>query len=271
MNFSECSLPIQKSCKPKISNQGMFVFKLFEALDCNPTNALRYSDHDYEKKLCNGSKKLTDKMKKDALASFSEEKLSNFCFENIQDSNLQNLSISFGFSKSIIPDKKMLSLAIARQYHLIFTSKKNDVENIIISEYQKIEAGHISNGIKYHKALYDGDSANRISSIEWIDAKTYEVIQVKINILNSGSVPWINRRLIFKQEKTSCPIPKAEREINISDIEPNNYFTKTIEFETRGSEGEFVCHYIMQDSDGNDCFPNRNTFDIRIKVTFIPD
>ena len=104
-----------------------------------------------------------------------------------------------------------------------------------------------------------------------IDAKTYEVIQVKINILNSGSVPWINRRLIFKQEKTSCPIPKAEREISIPDIEPNNYFTKTIEFETRGSEGEFVCHYIMQDSDGNDCFPNRNTFDIRIKVTFIPD
>ena len=88
MNFSECSLPIQKSCKPKISNQGIFVFKLFEALDCNPTNTSRYSDHDYEKKLCNGSKKLTDKMKKDALGSFSAEKLSNFFFENIQNKTL---------------------------------------------------------------------------------------------------------------------------------------------------------------------------------------
>ena len=210
-------------------------------------------------------------MKKDALGSFSAEKLSNFFFENIQDSNLQNVSTSFGFPISIIPDKKVLVLAIARQYHLIFTSKENDVENIILSEYQKIVAGHISNELEHHKALYDGDSANRLSSIEWIDAKTYEVIQVKINILNSGSVPWINRKLVFKQEKTSCPIPKAGREINIPDIEPNNYFTKTIEFETRGSEGDFICHYIMQDTDGNDCFPNRNTFDIRIKVTFIPD
>lgn len=271
MNFSACSLPVQKSCKPRINSQGTFIFKLFEALSCNPTNASRYGDHDYEKKLCNGSKKLTDKMKEKALESFSEKKLSDFFFENIQDSNLQNLSTSLGFNISIVPDKKNLSLAIARQYHLIFTSKDNDVENIILSEYQKIAAGHISNGIEHSKALYDGDSANRLSSNEWIEANTYEVIQVKIDIANSGSVYWINRKLVFKQEKTSCPIPKTEREIDIPAVAPNNHFTKTIEFETRGSEGDFICHYIMQDTDGNDCFPNRNTFDIRIKVTFIPD
>lgn len=58
MNFSACSLPIQKSCKPKISNQGIFVFKLFEALDCNPTNTSRYSDHDYEKNFVTEAKNL---------------------------------------------------------------------------------------------------------------------------------------------------------------------------------------------------------------------
>lgn len=270
MDFSSCSMPIQKSCKPKIGNQGIFVSKLFSAMGSNLFSSSKYGDHEYERKLCNGTKPLTSEMKNTLRNSFNLENLSNFLLNNIQDDKIQGVVRAFGFPKSIIPRKDILTQALARQYQLIIMSEEKIVENIVLNEYQRIFDGQAEYNLNGQKPLYQGDSAINYSNLNCLEANIYEVIQVTFDILNAGSVPWINRKLVFIQEKTSCPIPKAERKIDIPTIKPNDRFTTTIEMETRGSEGDFACHFEMLDSDDNNCFPNRKTFDIRIRVTFDP-
>ena len=269
MDFSSCSLPVQKSCKPTINSQGLFVFKLFIAAGCNPLSSSTYGNHEYERKLCNGRKPLTIAMKKDIRQTFRLNDLTEFLSNNIQDNKVKDVVTAFGFPKSINVSKNFLAQAIARQYELIFTSDGDEVENIVWNEYQKIANDQEESDFSKYMSLYPGDAVNDYSNINWIEANTYEIIKAKFDILNSGSVPWINRKLVFVQEKTSCPIPKTEREITIPNTEPNERFIKEIEIETRGSEGDFHCHFEMRDADGNNCFPNRNSFDIRIKVIFV--
>lgn len=270
MDFSSCSMPIQKSCKPKITSQGSFVVQLFAAMGSDPLSSSKYGDHEYERKLCNGGKPLTTQMKHTVLKSFNLENLSKFLSNNMQDDKIQDVATAFGFPQSIVLKKDVLSQALARQYQLIFISDDNDVENIIYNEYQRITNEQAEYDWSTSKTLYQDDSATNFGNLHWIEAKTYEIIEVKFDIRNAGSVPWINRKLVFMQEKTSCPIPRTERTISIPKIEPNDHFTKYVEFETRGSEGDFICHFEMQDADGKNCFPNRNIFDIRIRVTFTP-
>ncbi len=269
MDFSSCSLLVQKSCKPTINSQGLFVFKLFIAAGCNPLSSSTYGNHEYERKLCNGRKPLTIAMKKDIRQAFRLNDLTEFLSNNIQDNKINDVAAAFGFPKSINVSKNFLAQAIARQYELIFTSTDTEVEDIVLNEYQRISDGQEAYDFNKYEPLYKGDMFSCYMSTNCIKAETYKTVKAKFDILNSGSVPWINRKLVFVQEKTSCPIPKTEREINIPNTEPNERFIKEIEIETRGSEGDFHCHFEMRDADGNNCFPNRNSFDIRIKVIFV--
>lgn len=268
MDFSSCSLPIQKSCKPTINSQGLFVFKLFIVAGCNPLSSSAYSDHEYERKLCNGTKPLTIDMKKNIRQALKLNNLTEFLSNSMKDDKIQDVATAFGFPSSIELNKDFLAQAIARQYELIFTSDDSEVENIVWNEYQKISDGQETSNFSKYMPLYPGDAVNNYSNINWIEANTYEIIKAKFDIQNTGSVSWINRKLVFVQEKTSCPIPKTEREINIPNIEPQKHFIKEIEIETRGSEGDFHCRFNMQDSDGKNCFPNRNAFDICLKISF---
>lgn len=268
MDFSSCSLPIQKSCKPTINSQGLFVFKLFIAAGCNPLSSSAYSDHEYERKLCNGTKPLTIDMKKDIRQALRLNDLTEFLSNNIQDDKIQDVATAFGFPSSIKLNKDFLAQAIARQYELIFTNNDSEVENIVWNEYQRISDGQEASNFSKYMPLYPGDAVNGYSNINWIEANTYEIIKVKFDIQNIGSVTRLNRKLVFRKEKTSCPIPRTECEIDIPNIEPQQTFTKEIEMETRGSEGDFCCHFEMVDSNGNNCFPNRNIFDIRLRISF---
>lgn len=268
MDFSTCSKAIQKSCKPQIKNQGLFVFVLFKSIGSKFFTAVKYGDHQYEKKLCSGKKPLTEEMKKTVRGNFNFDGLVKFLSTNMQDDKIQDVATTFGFPISVKLNKDFLAQAIARQYELIFTNDDSEVENIVWNEYQRISDGQEASDFDKSKPLYQGDSAHNYSNMNWIESETYKIIKAKFDIQNSGSVAWINRKLVFIQEKTSCPIPKAEREINIPNIEPTQHFIKEVEIETRGSEGDFRCHFEMQDIDGNNCFPNRNTFDIRIRITF---
>lgn len=269
MNFSKCSRVIQKSCKPKIKNQGLFVFNLFKSIGSNFFTAVQSVDHQYEKKLCSGIKPLTEEMKATVRGNFYFDNLVKFLYNNMLDDKVKDVVTAFGFPKSINVSKNFLAQAIARQYELIFTSTDTEVEDIVLNEYQRISDGQEAYDFNKYEPLYKGDMFSCYMSTNCIKAETYKTVKAKFDILNSGSVPWINRKLVFVQERTSCPIPKAEREINIPNTEPNERFIKEIEIETRGSEGDFHCHFEMRDADGNNCFPNRNSFDIRIKVIFV--
>lgn len=269
MEFSSCSEPVQKSCKPKINNQGVFIANLFNAMGSKFFPKNTQTSRDYEIKIFKGIRPLTIDMKRSVLSPFPIKEVTTFLSSHMQDDKIQDVASAFGFPSSMKPDKDFLAKAIARQYELIFTSDGSEVENIVWNEYQRIANDQEESDFSKYMPLYPGDAVNNYSNINWIEANTYEIIKVKFDIQNIGSVTWLNRKLVFIKEKTSCPIPRTECEINIPNIEPQQNFTKEIEMETRGSEGDFHCHFEMRDADGNNCFPNRNSFDIHIKVVFV--
>ena len=219
MDFSSCSLPIQKSCKPTINSQGLFVFKLFIVAGCNPLSSSAYSDHEYERKLCNGTKPLTIDMKKDIRQALRLNDLTEFLSNNMKDDKIQDVATAFGFPSSIKLNKDFLAQAIARQYELIFTSDGSEVENIVWNEYQRIANDQEESDFSKYMPLYPGDAVNDYSNINWIEANTYEIIKVKFDIQNIGSVTWLNRKLVFIKEKTSCPIPVSYTHLTLPTTE----------------------------------------------------
>ncbi|MCT7724455.1 MAG: hypothetical protein N5839_00745 [Lactobacillus iners] len=268
MKFSSCSEPVQKSCKPKINNQGVFIASLFNAMGSKFFPKNTQTPRDYEIKILKGIRPITIDIKRSILSPFPIKEVTTFLYSHMQDDKIQDVASAFGFPSLIKPDKDFLAQAIARQYELIFTSDDSEVENIVWNEYQRIANDQEESDFSKYMPLYPGDAVNDYSNINWIEANTYEIIKVKFDIQNIGSVTWLNRKLVFIKEKTSCPIPRTECEINIPNIEPQQNFTKEIEIETRGSEGDFCCHFEMVDSNGNNCFPNRNIFDIRLRISF---
>ncbi len=61
----------------------------------------------------------------------------------------------------------------------------------------------------------------------------------------------------------------SEMEINIPETVPGEIIKITTSFLVRGMEGKFNCIWEMQDSDGNNCFPNyRWMFNVTIETFF---
>ena len=62
--------------------------------------------------------------------------------------------------------------------------------------------------------------------------------------------------------------PRAEaNSIGIPDTPPGKGIKITTSIDARGFEGKFECMWEMQDSDGNDCFPNnKRMFCVQIET-----
>ncbi|MBT1035461.1 hypothetical protein KJY78_03730 [Canibacter sp. lx-45] len=166
-------------------------------------------------------------------------------------------------------DKNDFCLAIARQLRLIFEANKSEVENVILEEYERIWLGDSDTVSDYYAPLYPGDEVLNYSNPRVQDVNTYQKFFIELDIVNTGSVPWVNRRLVYQRPSTSGPLPVGEDVIALpTTVNPKGTFRATIEMDARGSEGYFRCRFEMQDSDGNNCFPRKEKFYYRVNVVF---
>ena len=88
------------------------------------------------------------------------------------------------------------------------------------------------------------------------------------SIMNTGKIKWIGRKLVYCRRPKDRP-EATPAEIQIPDVSPNESVKITTTFDGRGFDGIFHCLWEMQDSDGENCFPKRDSlFSVTIDAKF---
>jgi len=262
-------------------NQGMFVTNCFIAAGSTvftlpKLKTRQTSDNlEYQRMLYkgteNGGRQITADMKASFPDPFLLDSLSAFFADNIKEDRLRDVMTAFAIPVSAKPDKLLLSKSLAFQFQLLIQSESNDVDDIVASKYQQLLLEPDVQPVKRLTPLYPGDSA-------WVlECKPqrsymvhcYDKFQHTWVIRNNGSQTWRGRKLVF----ANCNEVRPRADINsidIPDTPPGKDIKITTGFDARGFEGKYECIWQMQDSSGNDCFPNNEKqfcilFDIKFQ------
>ena len=85
-------------------------------------------------------------------------------------------------------------------------------------------------------------------------AYQYERFTHTWRIINTGSVPWKNRKLVCQNADEITPTAE-QMSIELPDTDPNRSATVSVEFDARGEEETFVSRWFMVNEDDSNCFP----------------
>lgn len=195
--------------------------------------------------------------------SFDVAGLTAFYKGGIEDGKIRDLMFAFGISPTTEENKDCLCKALSLQLRAFVDSDTDEADDIVAIEYQKLLAEpQMEIAKSYHPAtvLYPGDQIyfkSKCGSIYKVNI--YEKFQHTWEFENTGSQVWRGRRLIFSNHGTVRPRAEVNY-IDIPETPPHKGVKLTVNMDARGFEGTSECKWIMVDSDGNDCFPNSNTF-----------
>lgn len=95
----------------------------------------------------------------------------------------------------------------------------------------------------------------------------YEKLTVTWKFSNLGKQTWRGRKLYLSNHAEIRPRAESNY-VDIPEMPPNTGVEISTVIELRPFEGHTTCHWIMVDSDGNDCYPGSWMFDINIDVRF---
>lgn len=147
----------------------------------------------------------------------------------------------------------------------------DDVDDILAMTY---EAEKTNNSEEITGALpqplYMGDSVNafynRIHVIQ-----SYEKVIHQWEIINTGKLVWTGRKLVYMRGDKDRPEANPSV-IELPDIKPNQSIKITTTIDGRGFDGITYCKWEMQDADGQNCFPKRDTiFSVTIDAKYKRD
>lgn len=247
----------------------MFISKLFIAAGSTYFSASTSSDKDYQKKLCNGSKPLTQNIRDSFPRVISIIDVAVFFNEHIKCDQLRELMSTFAIPISVAQNNELFSKALAAQFNLFIQSGENNIDDIVAMEYQRLLA-EPETLVQPMKPLYPNDSAYvcEFKPQRAYAVKTYERFQHIWVIKNIGKQTWRGRKLVFANHTEVRP--RADNNaIAIPDTLPGKDIKIATGFDARGFEGKFDCIWEMHDTDGNNCFPNdKNLFCVTITVKF---
>lgn len=245
------------------SSQAQYLSRLFKAA-CITRD---YSD-DYLKAVYNGTKPFSANMKKHFPKAIDESKIASYYETHIKDNNIDLLIDGFAVPIYLKREKKPLSVALARQMVEFIQSKGEDVDCIVAKAYEDAFIEKETSRYEVPKKLYSGDNL-------WVEQKEkrhevscYQRFIHEWSIQNRGSCMWTGRKLVCINQNSFVP-QFSVLTIDVPDTSPNKFIKIATEVDSRGIEGSFDCIWEMQDSEGNNCFPNSKwVFDFTIKVTF---
>ena len=269
INFSQYCKNIYPYCQ-QISSQGLFVSKLFITGGSSYFSASITADKEYQKKLYNGSKPLTQNLKDSFPANIQLDALVGLFEKHLKDDQVRQAMTAFAIPVSLEPARGTFFLALALQFCYFIKNETSDVDDIVAMEYQKLLTEPIDEKPQSLAPLYPGDSAY---VLEFLPAriysrKCYEWFDHTWVIRNTGIQTWRGRKFVFVNHATVRPRANTNC-IDIPDVAPGKDIKITTSFDTRGFEGHYECFWGMQDSEGNDCFPNNKwLFNVTIDTEF---
>lgn len=265
MLFSDFCIRIYPYCT-KYSNYK----DLFDDLAKATKTEFDYSDS-YKRSLTTGTVPFNKKIKSQMRGRDNLQTLIDFFMKKVPDENVLELLLNFGVSEIGVPDKSAMCVALAHQIKAIIDSDEEDADNIFASDYLKIKnTGTASTPKEFGQPRYPHDKATVISANKHT-IEIYDKVRQEWEIVNDGSIHWIDRKLVYKRGPKDRPEAKPSV-IEIGDVPPGEKIKIATTFDGRGFEGVSQCIWEMQDSEGNNCFPDQKAkFCVTITAKFKPE
>ena len=254
-------------------NQGTFVIEFFNAAGsryfttpashANRTNDYLEAERRYVK-----DRSLTVEIKESFPNPMDVDGLTGFIAKNLKQNELLLCMAAFGIPANTDSDLEKFVKSLAVQFNLLVTSPADDVDNSIWSVYHTLLQGKEIKKEDLHGPRYAGDNVVVDTSGKRHDAACYEIVHHTWSIQNRGNKEWHGRRLVLTNGDEIRPRPK-QTALPLPDLKPGEYTKIATDIDARGFEGNFECKWEMQDTDGENCFPNHKwDFNIRIHVMF---
>lgn len=264
MKLGDICKGVKPSC-PKLRSRESFIDGLLTAAGGAP-----FISVSYKRGLCNGGKPFTVALKGQNRGKDNLQSLIEFFMNEIADTKVGDVLLAFGIPEKETPNKKALSVALAKQMKALIEVDNEDVNEIVILEYQRAKEDDSPEKMDVGmQPLYPGDSAY----VQFIPNQTYKTdcygtVQHTWSIQNKGKIKWIGRKLRYiRGAKDRAEANPAD--IPIPDVEPNGFVKLSTTIDARGFDGSTRCIWEMQDSDGQNCFPkSESLFCVTIDAKF---
>lgn len=255
---------IYSSC-PTITNQQDFIDGLFKA-----AGGTAYISVSYKRQLYNGDKVFVEAQKSDLRGHDNQKTLEDFFYTNIADGKVMDVLQAFSVPEKHEPNKKALSTALALQMKaLIDCGDAEEADDVVLAAYQAAKAAPADDEtvISTFKPLYPGDGVY-VGTNPTYKIGSHDTVTHTWSIMNVGKIAWIGRKLVYRRGAKDRPEAQPS-EIPIPTVKPNESVKITTTFDGRGFDGIFHCFWEMQDSDGENCFPKRDSlFSVTIDAKF---
>ena len=245
------------------SSQAHYLKTLFKSASITR----EYSD-DYLKLVYSGKKPFSSNMKKHFPKPVDETKIATYFESHIQTDKVDTLSDVFAVPANLERNKEYLCIALAQQVAAFIRSKDEDVDCIVVRAYETAIVTEASARYEIPKRLYDGDDLYVDQKDKRHEVGCYQKFRHKWSIQNRGQCLWRGRKLVCVNQDAIKP-RFGTLTIDIPEAKPYEFIKIATEVDSRGIEGSYSCVWEMQDSEGNNCFPDsRLVFDFTINVTF---
>lgn len=250
---------------PSFTNQESFMEGLFEA-----TGKKLYISVSYKRNLYSGIKSFVDKQKAELRGYDNQQSLEDFFYTNIADDKVMSVLQIFGVPEKNEPNKKALSTALSLQMKaLVDCGDDEEADDLILAAYQEAKA--VQHGeettVSAFKPLYPGDDVY-VGTNPTYQIQSHKTVNHTWSIMNAGKVTWVGRKLVYRRGPMDRP-EATPSEIPIPTVKPQESIKITTAFDGRGFDGVFRCVWEMQDVDGENCFPKRDSlFSVTIDSKF---
>ena len=253
---------------PNRKNSGIFVSFCFIEAGSNyfshkQGDRLKSDDVPLERKLYDGSRKMSQELK-DSFKSFRSDDLCVY-FEKIIDKNkYDDVMLAFAIPPTEEKNPQALRRALADQFKEFIDSEKDDVADIVAMQYQRYLDEENPDQSSYHHftSLYPNDVVYMKPDFQRnYSGFMYEKLIVTWKFSNLGEQTWRNRKL-YLSNYAEIRLRAENNYIEIPETPPNTGVEISTIFELRPFEGNTLCHWVMIDGNGNDCYPGSRMFDI---------
>ena len=259
---------------PNRKNSGIFVSFCFIEAGSNyfshkQGDRLKSDDVPLERKLYDGSRKMSPDLK-DSFKSFNADGLCAYFEKVIDKDKYGDVMLVFAIPPTETKNPQALRRALADQFKEFIDSDKEDAADIVAMQYQQYLAEKEPEPSSYHhiSSLYPNDTVYiKPDHQRSYSGFMYEKLTVAWKFSNLGKQTWRDRKLYLSNYAEIRPRAESNY-IEIPETPPNTGVEISTVIELRPFEGRTTCHWIMVDSDGNDCYPGSRMFDLDIDVKF---
>lgn len=224
----------------------------------------------YKRNLFSGSKPFIENQKIDLRGHDNQKSLEDFFYQNIADAKVTEVLQAFSVPEKHEANKKALSTALAQQMKvLIDCGDDEEAGDVVLAAYQSAKAAPANDKtvISTFKLLYPGDDVY-VGTNATYKIYSHDTVTHTWSIMNAGKITWIGRKLVYRRGDKDRPEAQPS-EIPIPTVKPSESVKITTTFDGRGFDGIFHCYWEMQDSDGENCFPKRDSlFSVTIDAKF---